>query len=167
MSEPTMPSERVSRERREAIGKALHRAHCAAWDDIESADEEWADPVIQHEFMAQADAAIAAILPERHDAPGVSEQEAESLIHAYHDTFQALWRNPFNLENIDRAQAAHLALKDALTGSPDAEQCIHRIGAPACRKGLGCGCMRGEAPELPDAGRDPDAADAGGGANDG
>ena len=78
MSEPTMPRERVSRERREAIGKALHRAHCAAWDDIESADEEWADPVIQHEFMAQADAAIAAILPER----TAFRKQVESIIEA-------------------------------------------------------------------------------------
>jgi hypothetical protein len=53
--------------------------------------------------------------------------------------------------------AAFREVRAALTGQPDAEQCIHRIGAPACRKGLGCGCMRGEAPELPDAGRDPDA----------
>ena len=139
-----------------ALAKVL--AYARSGQTAMTPDEYWGylhesyrpDYVRQARLMLESAFAVAP--PERHDAPGVSmsREDAEQLVDDY-----------CGLENQRRR------LISLLTGQPDAEQCIHRIGAPACRKGLGCGCMRGEAPELPDAGRDPDAADAGGGANDG
>ena len=60
MSEPTMPSERVSRERRDRVAKEIERAEERLRTDF---DVGWLNGRTRTQYMA--DAATAAILPDR------------------------------------------------------------------------------------------------------
>ena len=140
MSEPTMPSERVSRERREAVkaaideqaleaaAKALYTswlggpgAACMEpWDDDDEDDEADYQAVARNDARTVVTAYLTTAPPERHDAPGVRVDRYD-LTHALSDWKECghdpLWGESWWQQD---DQEVYDRLRAALTGQPDA-----------------------------------------------